>query len=173
MGVTMNTTFGKTLIAVLLWSVLVPAVFPPTSRSQCADAPDITGTWEWERTSGSIAGLTWTPASAGCTRQVVFSPDNTMRWYQNEILQENVPLELTCEEIGQDVWNWRFFADSLFFMQNPNHPKRIVIVGTGPDRELVLHDDCWDCYTYRLRSRAPILGHNGDTSWGALKMLYR
>lgn len=60
---------------------------------------ELVGEWEWEQTSGGLAGTTSTPASTGVHRTLVFKPNNTLELYRTQQGQTSL-VETTTYSLG-------------------------------------------------------------------------
>lgn len=59
--------------------------------TSCEEEPKypetIIGTWRWTKSFGGIAGVTYTPASTGDQREIIFTSDSVYRYYYNDTLK--------------------------------------------------------------------------------------
>ena len=87
----------------LLFSIAVAFLTVATGacKKETADptASELVGEWEWEQTSGGIAGTTSTPASTGVRRTLVFKPNNTLELYRTQQGQSSL-IETTTYSLG-------------------------------------------------------------------------
>jgi hypothetical protein len=105
----------------------------------------LTGKWEWIRSTGGIGGYVLTPESTGRNVVIEFTSGNVFRYYLNGQLQYSYPYHL---EIGSTIYG--------------SEPTSIIKYGSSPGQsyhfgsieidgqtyqELVLKDECYDCYT--------------------------
>lgn len=97
---------------------------------------DITGIWNWTGSSGGIAGTTETPESTGDERKLVISTDSIKSYLNGTMYLKTKYIVETRE--------------SLLFQE----PRNMIISEQGikqvidfDGNNLILTDDCYDCFT--------------------------
>jgi hypothetical protein len=99
------------------------------------------GSWNWVKSQGGIGGVTITPASAGYTRKVVYNPNLTYEWYNNDSLEVMSGFSIYyVTEAPMDTFPVIHY-DSL-----PEFQDKMIYSLTNDT--LVLNDRCIDCFIH-------------------------
>jgi hypothetical protein len=102
------------------------------------DLAKLYGSWNWVQSSGGFAGETTTPATAGYTMTVEFSPNGIYKWYKNNQLQGQAQYSMTT---GNSI----FSTEQVNQLQVEGSSTKQAVRFGGPD-SLFLNDECYDCY---------------------------
>ncbi len=102
--------------------------------------PELLGSWEWDASTGGIAGMRLTPDSTGYTIRLTFHADDTFVWHRSD----QTPLAGRYRLFRRDGnWYVRYHPSDEHFLPE----QRIQIL--APDT-LLLHDQCEDCFSHRF-----------------------
>lgn len=107
----------------------------------CDAVTGLNGQWIWIESVGGFGGETITPSSANLTRKLVID-DFTYKVFENDSLVFETQYELGISDeplLGTE--------ERTFIRFGSGEEKAIVLGGN----ELILTDQCFDCYTHRYR----------------------
>lgn len=110
------------------------------SSGTAPDAPQVSGSWRWVSSSGSIAGRTFTPATESYQVRYEFS-GNQLRAFRNDSLIATSLITVTDDEITFQP-SFRAF---VFGYQGDTQTVEVLEGDT-----LVLSDPCCDLFTHRF-----------------------
>lgn len=109
---------------------------------QIVDFADVTGSWNWVRSTGGIAGTTRTPATEGYEATILFDSDGTVEWRKDGELQWSTLwtlVDLTAGPLpGMKTIR---YEDPVFGWDEQG-------VGLTEDGHLVLTDPCCDGFEH-------------------------
>jgi hypothetical protein len=104
------------------------------------EAPELSGSWRWVSATGSIAGVTLTPASESYSVRYQFA-GNQLRVFRNDSLIATSLITVSDDEIT--------FQPSVqaFVFGRPSETQRLELLDGDT---LVLNDPCCDLFTYHF-----------------------
>ena len=75
--------------------IIIGLLFNFSCKKESVDVNNLlTGEWRWVSSTGGIAGITITPASAGYERTLVLTSDSKYSRYKNNILEKTGTFEI-------------------------------------------------------------------------------
>lgn len=98
----------------------------------------LTGKWEWTESSGGIAGLTYTPISTNKTVILEISNDR-IKFIENGETRSDRAYTIQSKK---SIYGEQ--KEMIVYEQNSEILQSFEIKGT----ELLLHDECFDCFTH-------------------------
>ncbi len=121
---------------ILLFAVFTTFSCSKEDRYQELDC-DLIGEWTWVKTSGTIAGRTWTPESSGYEMHIKID-ESKISFFKNDTLTNIYEYEV-------------FKTDTLYthgnlasFIKYNKITRRYTI----ENKTLEMHDLCFDCLSY-------------------------
>ncbi len=121
---------------------------------------ELHGFWEWDTTSGGIAGTFMTPETEGFTKQLELRDDGTAHLYYDEVWQSS------------GIWDGTgpFLLELMdFWMDGGGYG----ITGVAGSRQLGLNPPCCDLFAHGFHERAPVPVTVKTKTFGAIKRLWR
>ena len=105
----------------------------------CGGSRDLIGKWTWEETSGGITGGVENAESASKIPYLVITKDS-IKEYENGILMEARAYDVKKRKSVRTGKRER-----MIIYENGTNPLTFELQG----QELLLYEDCNDCYQYR------------------------
>ena len=135
----------KTRVFRLMWVAVILGVlfYPGCKKSESSQISQLYYTWEWVRSSGGIGGVVMNPASAGYTQSIDFEENGSYTLYRNNLVAGSGTFTITSavSMLDNEEYDMVVFADG-------SPPQAITRLS---DNELILREDCFDCFTHSYR----------------------
>jgi len=123
------------------------STYSNTFQIDCSGRPrprvpdSLYGSWNWIKSVGGIAGITYTPRSVGYTQKIILSRDNTSRFYKNDSLAIICPFDVYYISLSQN--------DSIPVIHYLDTRKTIdQAINFVTADTLILNDTCIDCFSH-------------------------
>jgi hypothetical protein len=126
-------TFGILIIMAML-------VHMGCKKSETEEVNPIFKTWQWVQSVGGIGGVLMTPVTEGFTQAIEFEEGGLYRIYRDGTLFRSG--NYTIITIVSQLDNQNYDAISL------NDGSSALAIINITDTELVLREDCIDCFTH-------------------------
>ncbi len=128
-----------------MWTVVMVGVFfhPGCKKTGSSSLSQICHNWEWIQSAGGIGGVVQTPQSEGYTQSIVFDEEGIYTKYQDNTVVRSGTYNIirAVSELDDIEYDMVVFDDG-------SQPQAVTLLN---DNELVLREECFDCFTHTYR----------------------
>ena len=128
-----------------MWTVVMVGVFfyPGCKKTGSSSFSRICHNWEWIQSVGGIGGVVQTPQSQGYTQSIVFDEEGLYTKYRDNTVVRSGTYTITraVSELDDIEYDMVVFDDG-------SQPQAVTLL---TDNELILREECFDCFTHTYR----------------------
>ena len=106
---------------------------------------DIVGTWDWQRSTGGLAGIISTPQTVGYNQEIQFGENGIYTWYVADTVREQGNYSLS-----EDL---TIFSNDAVPVINLEHRQVSLAIFKLNRDSLIFASDCHDCTTQEFTRR--------------------